>query len=291
LVLHYLKASEEDSAIHISRPPHPILRPFVEVLWASTPEGPITARERMLPAVSAHLVIRLGGKPLRLFAEDADAVGTTISHSIVGGVRDAAYLKDSSDPAPAVGVVFRPGATGAFLGAPTDSFAGAHTPLDAFWGNAVESLRDELNETTDLEQRLVILEHALLRRLPRIRGVDPAIVQAALLLERRPVGKVAAALDWSHRHFIARFSDAVGLSPKRYARLLRFGRVLLRLEQKETGLAEIAQDAGYADQAHFNRDFRDFAGISPGEYRKQGGTGRHVPESAPVNRAPEKERR
>jgi len=234
----------------------------------------------MLPAVSAHLVIRLGGKPMRLFAGDADEVGEFISHSVIGGVRDAAYLKDSSDFAPTVGVVFRPGAAGAFLGVPTDSFAGSHTPLDAFWGQAeVENLRSELAEAPALERRIEILEHALLRRLPRIRGVDPAIVQAALLLERRPVGKVATALDWSHRHLIARFSEAVGLSPKRYARLVRFGRVLLRLErQPETGLAEIAQDAGYADQAHFNRDFRSFSGISPGEYRKAGGTGCHVPE-------------
>jgi AraC-like DNA-binding protein len=288
-VFHYFRTTEEGSAIHISRLPHPILRPFVELLWASTPEGPVTERERMLPAVSAHLVIRLGGKPVHLFAGDTDAVGDFVSHAVVGGVRDAAYLKDAGDPAPTVGAVFRPGAAGVFLGAPTDSFAGRHTPLDAFWGGAVESLRNELSETTDLEHRLVILEHALLRHLPRIRGVDPAIVQAALLLERqRPVGKVAAALDWSHRHFIARFSAAVGLSPKRYARLARFGRVLLRLErQKETELAEIALDAGYADQAHFNRDFRSFSGISPGEYRRIGGSGRHVPDQ----RVPEKKRR
>ena len=241
----------------------------MELIWASTPATPTTARERMLPAVSAHLVIRLGGKPIRLFAGDTDEIGDFVSHAVVGGVRDAAYLKDSGDPAPTVGAVFRPGAAGAFLGAPTDRFAGCHTPLDAFWGSAVESLRAALSETNDLEQRLVILEQALLRRLPRIRGIDPAIVRAALLLERRPVGKVAAALDWSHRHFIARFSEAVGLSPKRYARLARFGRVLLRLErQPKTGLAQIAQDAGYADQAHFNRDFRNFAGISPGAYRK-----------------------
>jgi len=235
----------------------------------------------MLPSVSAHLVIRLGGKPVRLFADETDDTGSVVSHSMIGGVRDAAYLKDSSDPAPTVGAVFRPSAAGAFLGAPTDSFAGRHTPLEDFWGGAVEALRDQLGATNELDQRLVILEHALLKRLPRIRGVDPAIVQAALLLERRPVGKVAASLDWSHRHFIARFSAVVGLSPKRYARLARFGRVLLRLErQPETGLAEIAHDAGYADQAHFNRDFRTFSGISPGAYRKTGGTGRHVPEKS-----------
>jgi AraC-like DNA-binding protein len=139
----------------------------------------------------------------------------------------------------------------------------AHTPLDAFWGGDVARLRTELSETEVLDRRLGILEAALLRRLPRIRGVDPAIVQAALLLaHQRPVGQVAAALDCSHRHFIARFSEAIGLAPKRFARLARFGRVLRRLERRpETGWAALALDAGYADQAHFNRDFRAFAGI------------------------------
>jgi AraC-like DNA-binding protein len=234
----------------------------------------------MLPAVSAHLVIRLGGRPLRLFADDADETGTFVAHAVVGGVRDAAYLKDSSDPAPAVGVVFRPGAANAFLGAPADAFAGCHTPLDAFWGADVERLRSQLAETGDLDRRLAIVEGVLLQRLPRIRGIDPAIVQAVLQLDRRrPVGEVADALDCSHRHFIARFSETIGLTPKRYARLARFGRMLRRLERwSQAGLADLALDAGYADQAHFNRDFRAFTGISPGRYRELGGTGRHVPE-------------
>jgi AraC-like DNA-binding protein len=251
------------------------------LLWATEPAArPTAARERMLPAVSAHLVIRLGGRPLRLFASDTDAIGTFVSDAVVAGVRDVAYLKDSTDLAPSVGVLFRPGAAGAFLGAPADTFAGCHTPLDAFWGSDVERLQTELGETADLNRRLIVLERALLQRLPRIRGVDPAIVQAALLLDRqRPVAQVAAALDCSHRHFIVRFAEAMGLAPKRYARLARFGRVLRRLEQRpDTEWAELALDAGYADQAHFNRDFRAFAGISPGRYRQVGGAGRHVPD-------------
>lgn len=271
-----------DKVIQISRAPHPILQPFVELIWAASPDAlaPSTPRERMLPAVSAHLVVRVGGERLRLFANDADEVGDFVSHAVVCGVRDVAYLKDSSDPAPSVGAVFRPGAAGVFLGAPTDSFAGCHTPLDAFWGGDGERLRMQLGEASDLERRLTILERALMKRLPRIRGIDPAIVQSAVMLGRqRGVGQVAAALDVSHRHFIARFAATVGLTPKRYARLVRFGRVLRRLERRpETAWAELAQDAGYADQAHFNRDFRAFSGISPGRYREMGGIGRHVPE-------------
>ena len=272
--------NREDHAIQISRPPHPILRPFVEIVWASSPAGLAqTARERMLPAATAHLVIRLGGGPLRLFAGDADGAGDPIAHAVVGGVRDAAYLKDSSDPAPAVGVLFRPGAAGLFLGAPASAFAGRHTPLDCFWGPAVERLRTQLGDVPSLDARLALLEAALLERLPQIRGVDPAIVRALLLLDRdRPVGRVAAALECSHRHFIARFSETVGLAPKRYARLRRFGRVLDRLERRpDIGWTDLALETGYADQAHFNRDFRAFAGIAPGRYRTLGGAGRHVP--------------
>src|SRR4051812_33229945 len=91
----------------------------------------------MLPAVSAHLVIRLGGRPLRLFAADTDETGDFVSHAVVGGVRDTAYLKDGSDPAPTVGAVFRPGAAGAFLGAPADTFSRRHTPPGAFLGGGV----------------------------------------------------------------------------------------------------------------------------------------------------------
>jgi transcriptional regulator GlxA family with amidase domain len=57
------------------------------------------------------------------------------------------------------------------------------------------------------------------------------------------------------------------MPPKTLARVLRFERVsrLLR-EAPGPRLAEVAFDCGYYDQAHLNRDFREFAGTTPGEY-------------------------
>jgi transcriptional regulator GlxA family with amidase domain len=78
---------------------------------------------------------------------------------------------------------------------------------------------------------------------------------------------LADACGRSHRHFIAGFRDAAGLAPKRYARVLRFQRLLAVLAATpRPAWAQLALDAGYFDQSHLIREFREFAGVSPREY-------------------------
>ncbi|HJQ83469.1 MAG TPA: helix-turn-helix domain-containing protein, partial [Candidatus Binatia bacterium] len=73
---------------------------------------------------------------------------------------------------------------------------------------------------------------------------------------------------YSHRRFIALFRDAVGLPPKLYCRVLRFQEALrLLVVRPPRPLADVALAAGYSDQPHLNREFRELAGVSPSEYR------------------------
>ena len=83
---------------------------------------------------------------------------------------------------------------------------------------------------------------------------------------RVPIGTLAEDLGWSHRRFIARYRDAVGLPPKTVARIVRFERASARLLSGD-GLATTATECGYFDQAHMAREVREFAGITPTELR------------------------
>jgi len=80
---------------------------------------------------------------------------------------------------------------------------------------------------------------------------------------RASINALATEPGWSHRRLIARFREQIGLAPKAAARVLRFDRAVTALRSSSGGLAEIALDCGYFDQAHFNRDFRELAGTTP----------------------------
>src|SRR6185295_20383896 len=79
---------------------------------------------------------------------------------------------------------------------------------------------------------------------------------------RITVDALASRCNLSGRQLERRFLDDVGLPPKRLARIVRFQRALAVLSARERG-ADLAFRLGYADQAHFIRDFREFAGHTP----------------------------
>lgn len=253
----------------LRRPPAPALRPFVATLWLSdgdeTPTG--AARERVLPSGCMHVVLRLAGEPLRVFAGETDTEGRTLGHALVGGARSGYYVRDVSRPGPAVGAMLRPGAGPLLLGVPADELAERHTPLDALWGADAERERARLAEAATPEARLDRFEALLAARLLP-GGLHPVVAHAlGRFAAGASVGRVVEESGTSHRRFIALFRAGVGLPPKAWLRVMRFHAALERAAAGPIAWSELALDAGYADQSHFNRDFRAFAGITPGEFR------------------------
>ena len=257
----------------IQRAASPLLRPFLRTLWVSEEDRGSASgdeqREHVLPTGAMHVVFRLSGPALRLFDGPDDRAGRVIGRAIVGGARAGYYVRDVSEPVWSVGAELHPGAAPLLLGVPAGELAERHTRLEDLWGSAVRGIEERLARAGSAEQRLALFESVLAARLPRVRGIHPAVAEALAGFDAREgVRSVVARSGYSHRHFVALFREAVGLSPKRYARVLRFRTALARVARRPApSWAELALAAGYSDQAHFNRDFREFAGVSPGEYR------------------------
>ena len=268
----------------LTRKPTPALRPFVSLVWVSHEvPGPNPAagdRERVLPSGAMHLVFRLSDDPVRLFDGIDDPIGHSVGHAVVGGARAAHYVRDVSRAVHSVGARLEPGTAELLFGAPADELAGRHTPLDTLWGASVAEMRERLAGAIRPESQLDLFESLLAERLPRVRGLHPAVAHALGRFETTSdVRAVVAEGGISHRRFIALFRRAVGLSPKLYCRVSRFRSVLDSMtERRSNSLADLALAAGYSDQSHLNRDFREFAGIAPARYRQAGArSANHVP--------------
>ena len=189
------------------------------MLWLADQSGsPNAPREHVIPTGEMHLVLRLSDHPLRLFDDDADAVGRIVGTSIVAGPRSTFHVKDVSMPVQSVGVQIYPWAAEPLFGAPPDELAGRHLTLDDLWGGAAQPLRERLQEARGPEARLALLDDVLAERLARVPRVHPAAAEA---IERfrttSSVHEVVRASGYSHRALVAIFRRAVGITPKRYA--------------------------------------------------------------------------
>jgi len=250
----------------------PVLRPFVKRLWFSNesarPSNGLVARERVLPTGTMSLVFRVSDHPLRLFDTDGTE-SRTVGHAIVGGARTSYYVRDVSHPTRSVGAQLHPGAAELLLGAPAGELAERHTRLDDLWGHAAEEARERL-AAAGSDTALDLLQTLLIARLPKMRGIHPAVAHAlARFATTGHVNKVVDESGYCHRRFIALFRESVGLSPKVYCRVLRFQTAIDRIaDDPEMPWASLAAASGYSDQPHFTRDFGAFTGVTPGAYRR-----------------------
>lgn len=77
------------------------------------------------------------------------------------------------------------------------------------------------------------------------------------------VAAMAEAAGLGVRQLQRRFLDAVGITPKEYARIRRVRSTLAAVLRGERSLAALAHDLGFADQAHMTRELGDVTGFTP----------------------------
>ncbi|HEY0838777.1 MAG TPA: AraC family transcriptional regulator [Vulgatibacter sp.] len=241
----------------------PRLHGLVTTLWVSS-RGAASCGprlERVLPTGAVHLVLRFGGPPLRVD-------GHSLGHEIVGGSRTEAYVREVSWSTGSVGAQLAPGAACAVLGLPAVELADRHTALADLWGQEAHEWRERIAAEASPAKRLDRFEQLLASRISTgpERMIGWAVGEIA---KGTDIGRIVEASGFSHRHFLSIFRREVGLAPKRFARVVRFQRSIEVLSKAEGGasLAEVAHAAGYADQAHFTREFTAMAGLPPGRYR------------------------
>jgi len=251
----------------VHRIPAAPLDAIVAVLWWNHRSEAGRTVEHMLPSGTAQLVIALHEQPITWAAADTGSSWNRWTGAIVHGPQSTYYCAGPKPAGTVMGVAFRPGAAGALLGVPAAELADRHVPLDALWGRSARELRERLAACPDAHSALRLLEHYLQARMNKPLLMHPAVAHALRASHAQPVESLRRQSGYSHRHFVALFREAVGLAPKHFSRIQRFSAAARLLASQPIGLAELAAQLDYADQAHFAREFRALCGVAPSAYR------------------------
>jgi AraC-like DNA-binding protein len=251
--------------------PAETLRPFAReyVGWNEQLSAPLCRRE--LPTEEAPLIINFGA-PFHLFAAGGAQRGRDLA-SFITGAYDTYQLVESAGASSGVQVNFTLLGIRLLVGRPIEDMTNrALAPEDVF-GAFARELTDRLCDAPSWDARFACLDDALARRMHDPRdvpvGVRCAWHRLVASRGRARIGSIVQEVGWSQRHFIAQFTHELGVSPKVFARMLRFGRVVRALRAGQAAdLADLAVMAGYHDQSHLTRDVREFAGTTPGALRQ-----------------------
>jgi AraC-like DNA-binding protein len=247
--------------------PSPRLSNVVRCIW--TLEGQVedlaTAAQPILPDGRSEIIIHLGDPFERMHG---DGAGERQPQTIFAGQLRSSLVVRPTGRISVVGVRFRTDGAPALIRCPQHVLAGLTLDLDDLSRSLARQLRDVSAAQPNLSQAARAVDDCLQSHLDESR-IDPHVRLAVVTIQRQrgagSVDGIAALTGLSRRHLERRFRDVVGLSPKRFARITRFQRALRMFEQgaaRRRGAAAAAA-CGYADQAHFIRDFGELAGCAP----------------------------
>jgi AraC-like DNA-binding protein len=233
--------------------PHAALREHVRCLWLNDLTASSTTSIQVVPDGCVDIVwsrdwLRVAGPDTRASLEQLP------SRSLVAGIR------------------FHPGAASAWLGVPLTAILNGRVPLADLWGREADRLFDQASSGGEPKAITARLEAALLARLPAVGQADCAIGFLRQTVDRRrnPLSEgmraLAGRIGVSERTLRRRCLDAFGYGFKTLDRILRFQRFFhLAATSADPRLADLAAQAGYADQAHLAREVQRLCGATPGE--------------------------
>ncbi|MBO9663979.1 helix-turn-helix domain-containing protein [Dokdonella sp.] len=263
------------------RPAAP-LHESISAIWDWQVEPGAFRLERILPSPGTQMIVNLLEDETRVYADDAARRCERTEGCVFSGQATRSFLIDTAEQVAVMGVEFQPGAAVRFLREPMHNLADRHAALTALHLRGVAELRERLLAARDAPTRLRALE-AWLRARFAPSALHPAVEHALRSLDAAPCASRVHALieasGYSARRFGTLFLDQVGVAPKRYARLQRFRAAVTAVQHgRRVEWAQVAADCGFHDQPHLVREFRAFAGMTPGEYVSMRGPHvNHVP--------------
>lgn len=238
----------------------------VECFWRWQRAPDPGSVEWILPDAAPELIVHLGEPP---DVRGPDGRWQRQPRAVVYCAARHCVALRYNGPMDLFAVRFRPWGFARFAKVSMSDLLDRAVPLVEAMGAAGERLekviRSEVDENARVAAAAAWLDAAL--KQPHALDAPLAGLVDALGAAADTPSEMADRLSVSPRTVNRAWQRLVGMPPGQYAKLMRVHRALEQVHQGRP-LAWVAQECGYADQAHLARHVRDVAGLPPSRMRE-----------------------
>lgn len=243
------------TSVYFEYTPNPRLDSLVSCYWSlHVSESAGLGNHRVLPDGCVDLI-------LDNFSDSAGVIVGSMTKAVLISLHPGARF---------LGVRFRPGGAYPFVKFPLREIADTQMNLNDVCRDT-DSALSSVMRNGEVKHQIGIIERVLERQLHSAALPNPKVQAAVALLTAHKgncsIEAISRTLQVSRQHLSRLFTEAVGLNPKMFARIVR-----LRAALKDAGRqprvndwAALALKSGYYDQAHLIADFKDLTGLTPTE--------------------------
>ncbi|WP_194774566.1 helix-turn-helix domain-containing protein [Pararhodonellum marinum] len=170
-----------------------------------------------------------------------------------------------------IGIVLKANALHNFFGLHMAEMVNKRLAIGDFLGQSGNNLHHEINHTISTEARTKILEDFLVSYVDRARKNLTIIDETIDFIDQKngmlTIDEVLSRFKISRRYLEKKFQEKVGITPKLYARIKRFGYLSNKIvHNQKVDWQDIVFENGFHDQSHLAKDFKAFNQMNPSEY-------------------------
>lgn len=241
------------------------LQPFIKTFRII--ESQMELANRVLPNTSLAIAFRFSGKN----SYTTDTGESQLPQTTFSGLRKSARIINYTQNTSTLIVLFKECGATAFFKEPLHLLFEESIPLDCIINPSEIIIIEELLSTAQTNiQRVSVIEQFLTKRMNE-RKLDQLIAKAIEEINSAKgflkIKELADHLHISHDAFEKRFRKIVGTTPKQFSSIVRMSSIIHHGKNNPT-LLDILFEAGYYDQSHFNKDFKQFTGQTPTDFFK-----------------------
>lgn len=223
--------------------------------------------QQLIPDGKTDLLLNFDSS---IYILDSYSKRTSISKSIFQGLRKTPYTFEFGKNLNIIGVRFLPFGLSVMFGIPEKEISAKPVEANLIIGNKLKEVEEKVFYETDISGKLKIIENWLLdcfantykQKMSIPSKLDSLNVSKGLI-------KINDIFENSANYKKAQrtFREYIGISPKLYARMLRFESIHNELRNlKQLDWMSIVAKYNFHDQSHLIKEFKFFTGITPNEF-------------------------